>query len=76
MELITIIMVTSLLIIVLPLWLILHYVTGWRSGRTLSQEDQRRLAELWQTAGRMEERIGHLETILDQEAPGWRGRQE
>lgn len=62
------------LVIVAPLWLILHYVTRWRASRALSREDEKMLAELWDSANRMEDRIRTLETILDAEAPGWRGR--
>ena len=32
--------------------------------------------ELWETARRMETRIGYLETVLDTEVPGWRSRSE
>lgn len=60
------------LTIVLPLWLILHYITKWRSARGLSAEDERMLADLWQSAKRMEERVVTLEAILDTEAPHWR----
>jgi phage shock protein B len=63
------------LTIVAPLWIIFHYVTKWRSARGLSAEDERMLADLWESAGRMENRIGSLEKILDAEAPGWRARQ-
>jgi len=63
------------LTIVAPLWIIFHYATKWRSSRGLSAEDERMLADLWESAGRMENRIGSLEKILDSEAPGWRTRQ-
>jgi phage shock protein B len=63
------------LTIVAPLWIIFHYLTKWRSARGLSAEDERMLAELWESAGRMETRIVSLEKILDSEAPGWRARQ-
>lgn len=62
--------------IVAPLWLVLHYVTRWRATRTLSSEDEKMLVDLWHSAKRMEERIATLETILDHDAPGWRGRQQ
>lgn len=62
------------LTIVAPLWIIFHYVTKWRSARSLSAEDERLLAELWESARRMESRIQALERILDAEAPGWRTR--
>jgi phage shock protein B len=58
--------------IVAPIWLVLHYVTRWRSSRTLSREDERMLVDLWESAKRMEHRIVTLEKILDAEAPQWR----
>ena len=60
--------------IVLPLALILHYVTRWRETKGLSREDSRLLEELWQDTQRMESRINTLESILDDEVPEWRKR--
>jgi phage shock protein B len=60
------------LVIVAPIWLVLHYVSRWRSSRTLSREDERMLVDLWESAKRMELRIQTLEKILDAEAPQWR----
>ena len=62
------------LVIVLPLWLILHYVTRWRAAKGLSTEDEKMLVDLWQSAKSIEGRIASLETILDAEAPNWRRR--
>ncbi len=58
--------------IVAPLWIIFHYVTRWRTAKTLSGEDEKMLQELWQSAARMEERIQILERILDADGKGWR----
>ncbi len=60
--------------VVLPLVVILHYVTKWKSSRTLSGDEQRMLEELWQDAQKMESRINALETILDDRVPDWRRR--
>lgn len=57
---------------VLPLVIVLHYVTKWKSTRGLSGEDENLLEELWETAQHMESRVNALETILDDEVPGWR----
>ena len=62
------------LVIVLPLGLILHYVTKWKTSKGLSNEDERMLEELWESAQRMESRINALETILDNEVADWRKR--
>jgi phage shock protein B len=58
--------------VVLPLVVILHYVTKWKSSRTLSGDEQRMLEELWRDAQKMESRINALETILDDQVPDWR----
>ncbi len=57
---------------VAPIWIIAHYVTRWRTAKTLSSEDQTLLAELWKSADRMEGRLNNVERILDVEAADWR----
>ncbi len=56
----------------LPLAIIGHYATQWRTTRALSREDEKLLSELWETAGRMETRVNALERILDADSPEWR----
>ena len=63
-----------LLTIILPLWIILHYVTKWKSSKGLSTEDEKMLSEIWESANRMEDRINTLERILDVDSPDWRRR--
>lgn len=60
------------LTVVAPIAIIGHYVTKWRSTRGLSAEEERTIAELWETAERLRARVVNLERILDAEAPGWR----
>ncbi len=69
-----IVVMVLILVFVAPLWIVLHYVTRWRTSRSLSAEDERMLGELWENAERMESRIHALERILDVEAPGWRNK--
>jgi phage shock protein B len=57
------------LVIVAPIWIVAHYTTRWRMAKTLSPEDERQFAELWQIAERMEQRIDSIERILDTEVP-------
>lgn len=61
-------------VIVLPIFLFLHYTTRWRELKGLSKEDERMLEDLWRDAQRMESRINTLESILDDEVPDWRKR--
>jgi phage shock protein B len=63
-----------LCVIVLPIFMFLHYTTKWRELKGLSKEDERMLEDLWQDAQRMESRINTLEAILDDEIPDWRKR--
>ncbi|MFB9886230.1 envelope stress response membrane protein PspB [Balneatrix alpica] len=58
--------------LVAPIWLILHYWTQSRMRKGLSDEDQQTLEQALQTASLLEQRVRHLETILDQEHPHWR----
>lgn len=61
------------LVIVAPVWLVLHYRSKRQQGASLSEGERRELEELVVTAERMTERIATLERILDAEAPEWRG---
>ncbi|MBT3551849.1 MAG: envelope stress response membrane protein PspB [Rhodospirillaceae bacterium] len=63
-----------LIVVVLPIWIIAHYGTRWRTNRVITSGDEKLLADLWDTAGKMEARIDTLERILDDEAPDWRTR--
>ena len=68
----TIVLGLIFLVVVAPIWIVAHYLTRWRSLRTLSKEDERALGEIWESARRMEGRIASLESILDARTPGWR----
>ena len=49
------------LTVVAPIWIVFHYVTRWRTARTLSREDERTLVDLWDVARRIEARLDALE---------------
>ena len=61
-----------LLTVCLPLWIIFHYITKWKTSKGLSTEDEKMLSEIWESANKMEERINTLERILDIDSPNWR----
>ncbi|WP_457669265.1 envelope stress response membrane protein PspB [Thiolapillus sp.] len=63
------------MVVVTPLWLILHYAYKARASKALSAADEETLAELWKLSEKLERRVEALETILDREAPDWRSRQ-
>ena len=60
------------LVFVAPIWIIAHYLTRWRTAKSLSEEDETILSEVWGNVDRMEKRIRNLERILDAEVEGWR----
>ena len=60
------------LVIVAPIWLILHYATRNSANKRLTTKDEDLLEDLHQSARRMEERIQTLERILDADTPEWR----
>lgn len=62
------------MVIVLPIWIIAHYATRWRTSKTMTSGDEQLLTELWESLGKMEDRVRNLERILDEEAPEWRSR--
>jgi phage shock protein B len=60
------------MVVVLPIFMIMHFTTKWKAAKGLSDEEQTTLEELWQTTQRMDSRLNALETILDAEVPDWR----
>jgi len=57
------------LTVVAPIWIVFHYVTRWRTARTLSREDERTLVDLWDVARRIEARLDALERAAGVGAP-------
>ena len=64
------------LVIVAPLWIILHYNSKKKMTRQLSDDDHDELRSLADQASDMAKRIETLEAILDSESPNWRKRSE
>lgn len=60
--------------LVVPLWLVLHYIGKWRSNKGLSTEDKQALDAALVEVDRLESRLETLETILDAEQPDWRNQ--
>lgn len=62
------------MVIVAPIWLVLHYRSKRQINQGLSEGDYTQLHELAATADKMASRIETLEAILDAEAPQWRNK--
>ena len=64
--------VVLFLTIVVPLIVVLHFVTKWKQGREISGDDEKMLEDLYLMSQRMEDRLHTLERILDDQSPEWR----
>lgn len=54
-------------------WLILHYVSKWKSNApTLTGEDEKLLDDMYSTARRLEERLETVERIIAADNPDFR----
>nr|WP_280636390.1 envelope stress response membrane protein PspB [Endozoicomonas sp. G2_1] len=62
------------MVLVAPIWLILHYRSKRQVSQGLTEEEYIQLSELSELADKMSERIKTLEAILDAEAPEWRNQ--
>ena len=62
------------MLVVAPIWLILHYKSKRQVSQGLSDDEFDQLADLSKAADKMAERIKTLESILDAESPDWRNK--
>lgn len=62
------------MIIVAPIWLILHYRSKSQVNQGLSEEEYIQLSDLSEVADKMADRIKTLEAILDVETPDWKNK--
>ena len=53
-------------------WLILHYVTRWKTAATLTNDDTALLEELYQVARRLDERMDTVERLVSADNPEFR----
>lgn len=53
-------------------WLILHYVTKWKSAATLTREDEVLLSDMHETARRLDDRLATIERIMAADNPNWK----
>lgn len=62
------------MMIVAPIWLVLHYRSKRQVSQGLSEEEYIQLSDLSEMADKMADRIKTLEAILDAETPDWRSK--
>jgi phage shock protein B len=64
------IVVIPVLFIALP-WIILHYITKWKTAATLTNDDESMLEELHQLARRLDERMDTVERLVAADNPDY-----
>jgi phage shock protein B len=67
----TFVLVVIFMTVVLPLVVVMHYVTKWKATKGLSDDVQQLLADLWRDSQSMQSRVIALETSLYDEVPDW-----
>ena len=53
-------------------WLILHYITKWKTAATLTSGDEALLEELYQLARRLDERVDTVERLVAADNPDFK----
>lgn len=66
--------VVVFLVVVAPIWIVLHYRSKAHSDDGLSAGERAELEDMIEVANKMAARIETLEAILDVETPDWRER--
>ena len=64
------IMFVAILFVGLP-WLILHYVTKWKTSATITSDDEVLLEELYNLAKRLDERMDTVERLVASDDPSF-----
>ncbi|TNE43728.1 MAG: envelope stress response membrane protein PspB [Sphingomonadales bacterium] len=57
-----------MVVIGLP-WLIMHYITKWKTAATITTDDEVLLDELYQLARRLDERMDTVERLVASDNP-------
>jgi len=52
-------------------WVILHYITKWKTAATITTDDESLLEELYNLAKRLDERMDTVERLVASDNPGF-----
>ena len=63
--------IVPVLFIGLP-WIILHYVTRWKTAATLTTDDETMLEELYALARRLDDRMDTVERLVASDNPDYK----
>lgn len=50
-------------------WIVLHYITKWKTAATITSDDETLLEELYQLAKRLDERMDTVERLVAADNP-------
>jgi phage shock protein B len=50
-------------------WIIMHYITKWKTAATITNDDENLLEELYQLARRLDERMDTVERLVASDNP-------
>ena len=68
--------IVPIIAILVPLvflpWLIFHYITKWKTAKTITTQDEDLLDELYDLARRLDDRMMTIERIVQADNPNWR----
>jgi phage shock protein B len=53
-------------------WLIFHYITKWKTAKTITTQDEDLLDDLYDLARRLDDRMNTIERIVQADNPNWR----
>lgn len=64
------------LVVVAPIWIVMHYRSVNQSSRGLKQDDLENIEHMLVTVDKLSDRIGVLESILDAEHTDWKANHQ
>lgn len=53
-------------------WIIMHYITKWKTAATITTDDEHLLDELYQLARRLDERMDTVERLVASDNPDFK----
>ena len=62
------IVIVGVIFLGLP-WIIMHYITKWKTAATITTDDEHLLDELYQLAKRLDERMDTVERLVASDNP-------
>lgn len=69
-DVFTAFVIIGMIFVALP-WIILHYVTKWKTSATITSDDEVLLEELYNLAKRLDERMDTVERLVASDDPSF-----